>query len=58
MSMRKRTARNTHKAEIRFIRFAHIVIAVECIGVYACAYLLPRRYKSIQSVIIIAYEAR
>jgi hypothetical protein len=38
MSMRKRAARNTHKAEIRLIRPTHIVIAVECIGVYTCAY--------------------
>lgn len=43
MSMRKRAARSTPKAEIGFICPTHIVIAVECIGVYTCAYLLPRR---------------
>ena len=38
----KRAARRAHKAEIGFVRPAHIIIAVIRIGVYAIAYFLPR----------------
>ena len=52
----KRTARRTHKAKIRPVRPAHIVIAVVGVGVDAITYLLPRRNEPIQAIIIIAYR--